>query len=165
MPSVPRLRRRLRAASRAAHLLATAAALALLPACASAQSHLQVGFLDNAYATGHPAQYWSDAVALNVGFARWDVNWRDLLPSALHGLHEFLSIVPALKPGTLMLVDDTPKDASVMARIQPRQLKEFNDFVQTYGFAPGKGALIKDYLVRHGLGREIAHDYQLLWQF
>ena len=95
----------------------------------------------------------------------WDVNWRDLLPSALHGLHEFLSILPALKPGTLMLVDDTPKDASVMARIQPRQLKEFNDFVATFGFAPGKGALIKDYLVKHALGREIAHDYQLLWQF
>ena len=95
----------------------------------------------------------------------WDVNWRDLLPSALHGLHEFLSILPALTPGTLMLVDDTPKDASVMARIQPRQLKEFNDFVATFGFAPGKGALIKDYLVKHALGREIAHDYQLLWQF
>jgi len=95
----------------------------------------------------------------------WDVNWRDLLPSALHGLHEFLSILPALKPGTLMLVDDTPKDAGVMTRVQPRQLKEFNDFVQAYGFAPGKGALIKDYLVRHGLGQEIAHDYQLLWQF
>ena len=82
MPFASRFR--LRAAARAAHLAALGAsvvALALLPACAQAQSHLEVGFLDNAYAGGDPSAYWNDAIALNAGFARWDVNWREIAPS------------------------------------------------------------------------------------
>ncbi|MGI9187186.1 MAG: glycosyl hydrolase [Gaiellales bacterium] len=53
---------------------ALAGALAL-PGAAAAKSTLQVGFLDNAYASTDSAGYWNDAVKLHVGFARWDMQW------------------------------------------------------------------------------------------
>ena len=63
---------------RVALLVGALALLVTLPACAEAKSNLQVGFLDNAYALSAPSAYWGDAVALNVGFARWDVQWRNI---------------------------------------------------------------------------------------
>ena len=54
--------------------LAVAGVLAV-PAAASAKSTLQVGFLDNAYASTDSAGFWNDAVKLHVGFMRWDMQW------------------------------------------------------------------------------------------
>ena len=51
-------------------------ALLALPGVASANRSLQVGFLDNTYVTGHSAQFWDDAKALNIGFMRWDIQWK-----------------------------------------------------------------------------------------
>jgi hypothetical protein len=93
----------------------------------------------------------------------WDVDWQDPLPSAMHGLHEFLSIYPTLKPGSLVLIDDTPSDSSVISRVQPMHAASVAAFLRTYGFSPGKGGLIKEFLSSHHIGKEIAHDYQLLW--
>ncbi len=60
-------------------LAATAVACTLaVPGVASAKSTLQVGFLDNAYASIDPVGYWDDAAKLNVGFARWDVQWAEV---------------------------------------------------------------------------------------
>jgi len=97
----------------------------------------------------------------------WDVNWRDPLPSALHGFHEFLTIFPTLQANkrSLLLVDDTPFDSLVMTKVQPRHLNDFERFKELYGLYPGKGALIKHFLVCNQIGMEIKHDYQLLWQF
>jgi hypothetical protein len=46
----------------------------------------------------------------------WDVNWEDPLPSALHGFSEFLIMLPMLKKGGILLVDDTPFDINVMIK-------------------------------------------------
>jgi hypothetical protein len=59
-----------------AALLAGGLLAALMaPSAADANRALQVGFLDNTYATGHPDMFWSDAAALRVGFMRWDLQW------------------------------------------------------------------------------------------
>jgi hypothetical protein len=64
-------------------LIGTAALLGALalPVAASAKANLQVGFLDNSYAAGYPDQFWSDAVALRVGFMRWDLQWNAIAAS------------------------------------------------------------------------------------
>ena len=95
----------------------------------------------------------------------WDVNWLDSIPSAVHGFNEFLTILPCLKSGSLLLVDDTPKDRDIMKKVQPMRLSEFDFFTNLYGFPPGKGPLIKNFLIKNSIGKEIAHEYQLLWQF
>lgn len=94
----------------------------------------------------------------------WDVHWSDPLPSALHGLHEFLVALPLLRNGALLLVDDTPLNRDVMHSLQPEHVEEFDRFTQAYGFTPGKGALIKQFLIKNAMGKEIKHDYQLLWE-
>jgi len=96
----------------------------------------------------------------------WDVDFEDPLPSAIHGFHEFLVILPLLREnGGLLLIDDTPKDIDVMKRVQPRHLTGYQTFLSNYGFPPGKGTLVNEYLTKNAIGRKIAHDYQLLWQF
>ncbi|MEY4226794.1 MAG: hypothetical protein RL190_1551 [Actinomycetota bacterium] len=60
--------------------LAIACALAA-PAVASANAKLRVGFLDNAYASTYPGPFWSEASDLNVGFMRWDLQWKHVAPT------------------------------------------------------------------------------------
>jgi hypothetical protein len=95
----------------------------------------------------------------------WDVDWADPLASALHGFNEFLVLYPLLRNGALLLVDDTPLNSDVMLKIQPANIEHFDGFSRVYGFAPGKGALIKNFLVKNGIGAEVKHEYQLLWEF
>jgi len=61
--------------------LVAAIALLAIPAGASASKNLSVGFLDNAYAGSDPTAFWADAVALDVGFMRWDMQWSVLAPT------------------------------------------------------------------------------------
>jgi hypothetical protein len=94
----------------------------------------------------------------------WDVNWQNPNPSAMHGLAELLAIFENLKEGTLLLVDDTPVDSSYFLSAQV-QITDFKNYQERYNFPPGKGALIKILLNQLGRGKQIAHGYQLLWQF
>lgn len=95
----------------------------------------------------------------------WDVDWTDPLASAMHGLHEFLIVFPLLRDGALLLVDDTPLDSDVMRKVQSANTEHFDRFSRIYGFTPGKGALIKNFLLKSGAGRGVKHEYQLLWEF
>ncbi|MEX2527838.1 MAG: hypothetical protein WEA09_09405 [Gemmatimonadota bacterium] len=111
---------------------------------------------------------WADRQHTNLDLVyldSWDVDWADPIPSAMHGLAEFLAIEGQLRPGSLLLVDDTPADASVMRRVQPRHVGAFEQGMAKHGFPPGKGALIKLLLEGTGRGKLLAHDYQALWQF
>lgn len=95
----------------------------------------------------------------------WDVNWADPLASALHGFHEFLIVFPLLRNDALLLVDDTPLNSDVMLKVQPSNIEDFSRFTKIYGFPPGKGALIRNFLVKNAIGKEIEHEYQVLWRF
>jgi hypothetical protein len=94
----------------------------------------------------------------------WDVSWQTPNPSALHGLAELLAVFKNLNAGSLLLVDDTPVDPSYFLSAQV-QIADFKRYQEIYNFTPGKGALIKLLLNHLGRGKQIAHRYQLLWQF
>lgn len=94
----------------------------------------------------------------------WDVNWLDPTPSALHGLAEFLAASPHLKNGSLLLIDDTPANPEFFISAQS-ELGAFIDYQSIQGFYPGKGSLVKELLKSMGRGKEVMHNYQLLWQF
>lgn len=38
----------------------------------------------------------------------YDLDWYNHHPAAMHGLREYLTLVPAFKKGSLLLIDDTP---------------------------------------------------------
>ncbi len=92
----------------------------------------------------------------------WDVDWSDPVPSAIHGLNEYLTALKNLRPGSLVLIDDTPRDLATMKIVQPHAADQFADFQQKFGFAPGKGSLVKRLVESTGHGTILAHEYQLL---
>jgi len=92
----------------------------------------------------------------------WDVDWADPIPSAIHGMSEYLTAIKYLKPGSLVLIDDTPKDLAVMEAVHPTYVQDFTRFYEQFGFAPGKGALVKHLIESTRKGSILAHDYQLL---
>jgi hypothetical protein len=57
------------------------AIVAATPGPAGAKSTLQIGFIDNRLFGLDNAAYWRNSVALKVGFARWDINWRAIAPT------------------------------------------------------------------------------------
>lgn len=94
----------------------------------------------------------------------WDVDWSDPVPSALHGLNEFLTIYPALQPGSLLLIDDTPLDVDQLKNAHPDQIENFYAACKKYSFTPGKGSLVKIWLQERNIGQQLSHGYQLLWR-
>jgi len=94
----------------------------------------------------------------------WDVEWSNPNPSGLHGLAEFLASSSHMQKGSLLLIDDTPKNENFyIAASEDRQA--FSEYFVRNSFYPGKGSLVRQLLLSLGRGKEIAHEYQLLWEF
>jgi hypothetical protein len=89
----------------------------------------------------------------------WDVNPREPLSAAIHGLNEFRALYSHLKSGSLVLVDDTPKFMTDEEYLLYPKMKEFKNI---YGQTPGKGALILANLVDFPDMEIVSHEYSLL---
>ncbi|PRY98649.1 hypothetical protein BCM14_1482 [Jezberella montanilacus] len=92
----------------------------------------------------------------------WDVDWNDPIPSAIHGLNEYLTATRNLQSGSLVLIDDTPVDLDSIRFVQPHAIESFRNFQEKFGFEPGKGSLVKRLIESTGRGTILAHKYQLL---
>jgi hypothetical protein len=90
----------------------------------------------------------------------FDLDVADPVPAMVHGLSEFLSLTPLFKVGTVILIDDTPRDWDEWRKLGDTSGAERRSPVLP-GLVPGKGAL-----VRHTLDTSrfqvIHHGYQLL---
>lgn len=90
----------------------------------------------------------------------WDVDFAAPLPAAEHCLREFDAISPALGPGTLLLIDDSPGSlADVPAAAQASAPALF----ASYGAWPGKGMLVQGHLAERGTV-PVRHGYQALYR-
>lgn len=90
----------------------------------------------------------------------WDLDLNDPLPSAQHGLSEYIAIEPYLKPGNLLLIDDTPCAKRLG---NPENLpRKAIDFIEQYNQLPGKGAFICEELNKKFEFEILLHDYALL---
>ena len=95
-----------------------------------------------------------------IYFDSFDLNFDNPIPSGLHGFKEFLSIIPLLKKGTILLIDDTPKD--IMSC--PQNVKESAQrFFEINGIYPGKGMYIDPIIMKYKNIKKIYHKYQLLY--
>jgi hypothetical protein len=93
-----------------------------------------------------------------------DVDWAKPLDSMIHGLKEYLTILPKLKKGDLILIDDTPKNLQILKFVQG--LKNSRHFKKNIklGIYGGKGSLIKDLISNSKNFKILLHKYQLLFQ-
>ena len=91
----------------------------------------------------------------------WDVDWMNPIQSALHGKSELLELRPYLKPGTVLIIDDTPCSLEWIPSEARVIATNFND---KYGVIPGKGAFFETALF--GLKfRKLYHKYNLVIVF
>ena len=91
----------------------------------------------------------------------YDLDFYNPLPSAEHGLKEYLSLLPACKKETLLLIDDTPKKPYWL----PFRNNVYNDMVEYYdknNFLPGKGMMVLNEKKNADL---LLHNYQVLYKF
>jgi predicted O-methyltransferase YrrM len=88
----------------------------------------------------------------------WDVDWSNPLPSARHGEKELSALIPYLRPGTILVVDDTPK---TMSWIPSSNQSVAIDFMNQFGVLPGKGAFFRTAL-RDFDFQILYHDYNLV---
>ncbi len=91
----------------------------------------------------------------------WDVDWKDPIQSALHGKAELFELRPYIKPGTVLVVDDTPCSLEWIP-IEFRSVAI--EFKNNHGVLPGKGAFFETALT--GLKyRILYHEYNLVLIF
>jgi hypothetical protein len=92
----------------------------------------------------------------------WDLDVRDPVAAASHGLAEFFAIAPVLQEGSLLLIDDTPADADWL----PVEWREAaREFQARFGLVPGKGMLVDRYLDGRDDVSKVHHRYQVLYRF
>jgi len=91
----------------------------------------------------------------------WDLEWYNPHPAAMHGLNEYLALLPSYKKNTLLLIDDTPSEPYWMDSRGPI----YNDMIQYYNknnCMPGKGQYV---LNVHKDADKLLHNYQVLYKF
>jgi hypothetical protein len=89
----------------------------------------------------------------------WDVNWLDPLPSAEHGLNEFLAVKTFLFKDSILIIDDTPASIDyVPVAYRDEALK----FLKTYGVLPGKGSLALKAIKETNFGEVLLHQYNVV---
>lgn len=86
----------------------------------------------------------------------YDVDWNHTTPSAVHHLKELVSIIGCCRPDTLVMVDDSPSQARLVAGdngayslISPPRVE-------------GKGGYVAEYAAQVGATLAFAH-YQAAW--
>lgn len=89
----------------------------------------------------------------------WDVNWATPDAAALHGLREWRAIQPAVHPGTVVVIDDTP---SSIDHIPVQFHKEAQRWVAEKGALPGKGSLVLTQSDFTENWQVLHHDYNLV---
>ena len=92
----------------------------------------------------------------------YDLNPSSPTPAAVHGLLELEAIRPALRDGSLLLVDDTPSSVEFFPRPQRRDAALF---AERTGLIPGKGMLIDVWLGNDSSVTKLHHGYQALYRF
>jgi len=89
----------------------------------------------------------------------FDVDYNNPMPAAKHGLAEFNAICAKLKPGSLLLIDDTPSDVRYLS---PGLEVLAHDFRESNGFLPGKGAMVLPLICKNAEFEVLLHEYAFL---
>jgi hypothetical protein len=85
----------------------------------------------------------------------FDLDWQNPHPSALHHLHELCAIMPRLASGSLVVVDDSPRNVA-MAQFKGKQ-----KVVRDHGVA-GKGGYVAEFFSKIGC-TPVIEGYQHGW--
>lgn len=91
----------------------------------------------------------------------YDLDWYNYHDSAVHGLKEYTALLPSLKKGSLLLIDDTPSTPYWLDS-RNKLYYDMLDVYNNYNFLPGKGMYV---LEVNNRANKLLHNYQVLYKF
>jgi hypothetical protein len=94
----------------------------------------------------------------------WDVDWRAPAAAVEHGLREFKAVEPALGPGSILLIDDTPANPYWTDSRDCEHYSHVCGMYNTMGYLPGKGSDIARELSSSARFTLLHHMYQIMWR-
>jgi len=107
------------------------------------------------------AEFHSNEQADVVYLDSYDLDWNDPHPSALHGLNEYIALMPVLKKNSLLLIDDTPS-TPYWLDTRGGLYVDMLDYYNKNNSLPGKGA----YVLKVKKNAEmLMHNYQVLYRY
>lgn len=90
----------------------------------------------------------------------FDLNYISPNPSGLHGFKELLEVIPLMKRGTVLLIDDSPFSLDYC----PENVRDVVvDYLEKYGTLPGKGMFIDPVISKFSNVRKVFHKYQIVY--
>jgi hypothetical protein len=90
----------------------------------------------------------------------FDLDYNNPNPSGLHGFKEFIEIIPLLKKGTVLLIDDSPIDILHC----PEYAKHVSsNYFNQFGMIPGKGMFIDPIIKNFKNIKKVFHKYQIVY--
>ena len=92
----------------------------------------------------------------------WDLDVCNPWPSAFHAMQELIAATPKISCGTLLLIDDTPRDLSYFVN---SSFTEASSFSRTFGLVSGKGMVDSKRLYQREDVGLIQYEYQALYRF
>jgi hypothetical protein len=90
----------------------------------------------------------------------FDLEYDDPNPSGLHGFKEFIEIIPLLKKGSLLLIDDSPFNLDLCPDYAK---KDALVYFENFGLIPGKGMFIDQVIQNFKNVKKIYHKYQIIY--
>jgi hypothetical protein len=91
----------------------------------------------------------------------FDLDWYNYNPSATHGLNEYMALIPALKPNSLLLIDDTPS-TPYWLDTRGQLYVDMVNFYNKKNYLPGKGLYVLNIPKNANV---LMHNYQVLYKF
>lgn len=91
----------------------------------------------------------------------WDLDFYNPDPAGKHGLNEYRALIPAFRPNSLLLIDDTPLSPYWLDTRGPL----YNDMALLYTtntVKPGKGMYVLSEIKNATM---LLHNYQVLYKF
>jgi hypothetical protein len=108
------------------------------------------------YTSGIPSEK-ADIIYLDS----YDLDFYNPEPSAKHCLAEYMSLKPAIKKDTLLLINDTPMNPYWLDT-RDDTYYDMLDYYGTFGIMPGKGMYVLDEVKN---ADKLIHNYQVLYRF
>jgi len=107
---------------------------------------------------------WRGAVDF-IYLDSFDLDWSNPQPSAEHGLKEWNALQALAKPGTVVLIDDTPKSIDFIPDLGKQWRQQAAASLASFSFLPGKGAFILRDVENRCDVDILHHGYNLLVRF
>ena len=94
----------------------------------------------------------------------FDCDWTNPEPAAIHGYKEWELLQPHLRPGSIVVIDDTPRTPSDIPWLEGVKREAVHTFFKEHSVPPGKGSKVFEAVSQSRDWTILHHSYNLVVQ-